>query len=138
MGRFEDGLIERLETQYGGPAGVDVHRVVACVLDMVRRKPVRNPSGLLVEWVRKESRKLAGSVAMSPAAVTAEQDRYAAFQVEIYRMVATSRITPAQLGTLLLEARQSGGMKLLNSRTIERLQSLGHEWPTTDSPGKGD
>lgn len=137
MARFEAGAYERLKTQYGGPGGVNAEAVLDCVIDQCRRKVVRNPTGLLVSQFRKAAKKAGAHVNLSPAQLASEMERYASFQVEIYRLIATSGISPKDLAELLSEAKRNGFTQL-NSRTIEQLQSLGDGWPNTESPRKGN
>lgn len=120
---FEPGLIDRLRGQY---EHVDVHALAEQVRDMARRKPVRNPSGLLVSWVRRAARQR--PIALGTAADRDELQRYADFHAALYRAVALEQLPPSEIARRLALARADGFARL-NPFVVDALESLGDRWP---------
>lgn len=123
---FEPGLLDRLRLQHGNV--VDINAQALWVMDFARRKHVANPDGLLVSKVSEASKSARHHVPQTPAAREAEQERYAAFQIETFRLVSEQHLGPAAIAEFLEQARK-GGLPLINARTIDRLRMLGAEWP---------
>ena len=123
---FEDGLVDRLIGSHGEV--VDVHRWCRWVIDFSRRKHVANPDGLLVSKVTEEAARARRGAPTTAAGQAAEMERYGAFQVEVYRLVATSHLGPSAIADYLEESRKNG-LPLINTRTIDRLRSMGDSWP---------
>ena len=123
---FEPGLLVRLRFQFGDQVNVD--EWARWVRDFARRKIVQKPDGLLVNKVREEYEKAQRGVPQTAAARAAELERYARFQVDLYRLIAEQQLGPAAIAAYLEDARSA--LPLLNVRTIELLQRLGDTWPT--------
>lgn len=120
---FEDGLVDRLRGQY---EGVDVYALAAQVRDMAQRKTVRNPSGLLVSWVRRAASQR--PIALGTAADRDELERYADFHSALYRRIALEQLAPSEVARLLAEARGAGYARL-NPFVIDKLTEFGDTWP---------
>lgn len=122
----EDGLIDRLETQFGDV--VPIAHWADWAIDFRKRKPVTNLNGLLVAKVREVASAAAPNLPRSQAERYAEAERYAAFYVQLYQLIAQQGLSPGQVADQL-EAGRSGGFPLISHVTIDRLRLLGDRWP---------
>ncbi len=120
--RFEDGVVDRLAHQF---AGVDVIATAKWVIDFDKRKGVQNPTGLLVKKVQQAAKRI--GTALSPEQERAELARYAAFYVEVYRVVAHQRLGPAAIARMLQQAARDG-LPRINPEIISQLEMLGEKW----------
>lgn len=122
---FEDGLEDRLLGQY--PEHRDaVAAAISKTRDMIRRKRVRNPNGLLVSSVR--SAVATATTLQTRAFAGGDSELYASLLVQIFDEAIRSQLGPAAIARALQHARQSGYGKL-NPVLIEKLEAMGEYWP---------
>lgn len=121
---FEPGLVDRLALQY---EQVDVHAIAGQVIDMAKRKVVRNASGLLVSLVRKAAKSKPLTIG---TADPRELQRYATFHAELYRRVAIEQLGPGDVARIITNAR-SNGYPRLNEFVADSVRALGVAWPTS-------
>lgn len=121
----EPGLLERLRTRYTPEIDVDI--IAKDSVDFAARKSVTNINGLIINRVRAAYARATRKIPASPAERAAENDRIAAFAVQLYQVISEQGLPPNKIADYLEEAVRAG--LRLNLQVIERLRDLGHQWP---------
>lgn len=122
----EDGVVDRLQLQYGEV--VDVARWVDWAIDFRRRKTVQNLTGLLVTKVREQAAAVIANAPRNQEALRIEAERYAAFSVHLYQVISEQGLRPNQVAEMLEQAVKNGYPRL-SRPVMDRLRLLGDRWP---------
>lgn len=124
-GPFEEGLEDRLLGEH--PEHRDAVAVaIEKTRDMVRRKRVRSPNGLLVTNVRQAVAR--AKTIQGRAFAGGDSELYASLLVQVLHEAVRSQLGPAAIARALQQARRSGYEKL-NPVLIEKLEAMGEYWP---------
>lgn len=125
---FDEDTFHQLKVRYGDV--VDVDTLAKDSADFCARKPVKNPTGLLIARVRSAHRRATNAAPLSQAQREIEADRHAAYACQLYQFIAEQQLTPDRILAQLEDARRSGLQ--VNTRILDRLRSMGDRWPSVE------